>query len=111
MVNVAMLGLGYWGPNLVRNLVSLEDCKLTTLCDLDVKRAESFRRRFCPDATVVSDYRQLADDSQVDADVIATPIRTHFELGSFLLASGKHVFIEKPLARTTQECRKLIDLA
>jgi predicted dehydrogenase len=111
MVNMAMLGLGYWGPNLVRNLVSLEDVKLTALCDLDVKRAESFRQRFCPDARVISDYRQLADDSQVDAVVIATPIRTHYELGSFLLTSGKHVFIEKPLARTAEECRNLIDLA
>ena len=111
MVNIAMLGLGYWGPNLVRNLVSLEDVKVIALCDLDVKRAESFRQRFCPDARVISDYRQLADDSQVDAVVIATPIRTHYELGSFLLAAGKHVFIEKPLARTTEECRKLIDLA
>ena len=111
MVNIAMLGLGYWGPNLMRNLVSLEGVKLTDLCDLDVKRAEAFRQRFCPDARVISDYRQLADDSQLDAVVIATPIRTHYELGSFLLASGKHVFIEKPLARTTEECRSLIDLA
>ena len=111
MVNVAMLGLGYWGPNLVRNLVSLEGVTLTALCDLDLKRAESFRQRFCPDARVIGDYHRLADDPQVDAVVIATPIRSHFELGSFLLASGKHVFIEKPLARTTEECRKLIDLA
>lgn len=111
MVNIAMLGLGYWGPNLVRNLVSLEGAKLTALCDLDVKRAESFRQRFCPDARVIGDYRQLADDAEIDAVVIATPIRTHYELGSFLLAAGKHVFIEKPLARTTEECRKLIDLA
>lgn len=111
MANIAMLGLGYWGPNLVRNLASLEDVKLTAFCDLDVKRAESFRQRFCPDARVISDYRRLADDSQVDAVVIATPIRTHFELGSFLLTAGKHVFIEKPLARTTEECKKLIDLA
>lgn len=110
-INVAMVGLGYWGPNLVRNFVGLENVRVAALCDLDVKRAEMFRQRFCPDARIVSDYRLLADDPQVDAVVIATPIRTHHELGSFFLASGKHVFIEKPLARTEEECRSLIDLA
>ena len=110
-VNVAMLGLGYWGPNLVRNLVSLEGVNVAALCDLDVDRAETFRRRFCPDAGVFSDYRLLAEDPRIDAVVIATPLRTHFELGSFLLSSGKHVFIEKPLASTTDQCKQLIDLS
>jgi len=111
MVNIAVLGLGYWGPNLLRNLTSLENVKVAALCDLDVKRAEMFRRRFCPDARVVRDYGLLADDSQIDAAVMATPTRTHYELGRFLIASGKHVFIEKPLARTTEECQALIELA
>lgn len=111
MVNVAMVGLGYWGPNLIRNLVSLENVRIAALCDLDIRRVEDLRRRFCPDASEVSDYRLLRDNQDVDAVVIATPIRTHYELGSFLLASGKHVFIEKPLARTEVECRKLIELA
>lgn len=110
-IGVAMLGLGYWGPNLVRNLVSLENVKVVALCDLDVKRAEIFRRRLCPDARVGGEYHLLADDPQVDAVVIATPIRTHCEFGSFFISSGKHVFIEKPLARTTEECRTLIELA
>lgn len=111
MVNVALIGLGYWGPNLLRNLSTLEDVKIMALCDLDSKRADIFRRRFCPDARVVSDYRVLANDSQIDAVVIVTPIKSHYELGSFLLASGKHVFLEKPLAATTRECQALIDLA
>lgn len=111
MINVAMLGLGYWGPNLVRNLVSLGNVKVTALCDLDVKRAEMFGRRLCPDARIVDDYRLLGSDPQIDAVIVATPIRTHYELGSFLIASGKHVLIEKPLARTEGECRKLIELA
>lgn len=111
MVNVAMVGVGYWGPNLMRNLASFYDVKITALCDLDIKRAEGFRQRFCPDARVVSDHRLLADDPHIDAVVIATPIPTHCDLGSLFLASGKHVFIEKPLARTEEECRRLIDLA
>jgi predicted dehydrogenase len=111
MIKVAFVGLGYWGPNLLRNLSALEDVEITALCDFDVKRLESLRQRYCPAARAISDYRSLGDDPLVDAVVIATPIRTHYELGSFLLASGKHVFIEKPLARTTAECRSLIDLA
>ena len=111
MVNLAVLGLGYWGPNLLRNLVSLEDVKIAALCDLDVNRADAFRQRFCPDAKVFSDPRLLADDPLIQAVVIATPIRTHYDLGSLLLSSGKHLFIEKPLARTTEECQLLIDLA
>ena len=110
-VNVAVLGLGYWGPNLLRNLVSLENVKVVALCDLDVKRAEVFRRRLCPAARVVGEYHLLADDPQVDAVVVGTPIRTHCEFGSLFISSGKHVFIEKPLARTAEECRTLIDLA
>lgn len=111
MVNVAMVGLGYWGPNLLRNLASLGDVKIVALCDLDVKRADGFRQRFCPDARVLTDRCLIADDPGIEAVVIATPIQTHYELGSFLLASGKHVLIEKPLARTEEECRQLIELA
>jgi len=110
-VNVAMVGMGYWGPNLLRNLVGLEGVKVTTLCDLDSKRADTFRQRFCPDARILDDFRFLANNPQVDAVVVATPIRTHHEIAGFLLAAGKDVFIEKPLARTEAECRSLIELA
>lgn len=111
MINVAVVGLGYWGPNLVRNLVSLNDVNVYTLCDMDGKRAEIVRQRFCPQVKIVADYRELAADKDVDAVVLATPIRTHFEVGSFFLTAGKHVFMEKPLARTVAECQSLIDLA
>lgn len=111
MINVAMVGLGYWGPNLVRNLVSANNANVVALCDLDAKRVEKIRQRFCPKARVVTDPGELAADSQIDAIVMATPIRTHFELGQLFLTSGKHVFIEKPLAQTVAQCQELIDLA
>lgn len=111
MVNVAVVGLGYWGPNLARNLASLSDANIVALCDLDMKQAEKVRQRYCTGARILSDYRDLADDQQIDAVVLATPIRTHFELGQLFLNSGKHVFIEKPLAQTVGECQSLIDLA
>jgi predicted dehydrogenase len=111
MVKVAFVGLGYWGPNLLRNLAGLEDIEITALCDFDPKRLESLRQRYCPAARAFSNYQELGEAPDIDAVVIATPIRTHFELGSFFLSSGKHVFIEKPLARTTAECQELVDLA
>lgn len=111
MVCVAMVGLGYWGPNLLRNLVSLEGVKLTALCDQDLRRAEIFRQRVCPAARVTDDYLDLAADPEIDAVVIATPIRTHYELASTFITSGKHVLIEKPLSRTAEECEALIKLA
>lgn len=111
MVNVAIVGLGYWGPNLVRNLASLDDVRVSAFSDLDRKRAEAIRRRFYPSATVVGDYRELADNHEIDAVVIATPIRSHFEIAKFFIEAGKHVLIEKPLARTTDECQSLIKLA
>lgn len=111
MVNVAMVGLGYWGPNLVRNLAAVENANVAILCDIDLNRAEMIRRRFCPEAAVGRDHSEVARDPQIDAVVIATPIRTHFELGSLFLKAGKHVFIEKPLAQNVDDCRRLIDLA
>jgi len=111
MIHVAMVGVGYWGPNLLRNLVGLEGVTVSTLCDLDAKRAEKLQQRFCPQARISTNFRDVAADSRIDAVVIATPIRTHFQLASLFLTSGKHVLVEKPLARTADECQALIDLA
>ena len=111
MVNVAVVGLGHWGPNLVRNLASLKDVTVSTLCDLDTEQAETIRRRFCPGARVVNDPRDVADDPKLTAVAVATPIRTHLELGMLFLEADKHVFIEKPLASTMAQCQELIDLA
>lgn len=111
MVNIAMAGLGYWGPNLLRNLVSVEGVNVVALCDVDSSRAVSVGKRLCPGAEAVSDYRSLAKDSSIDAVIIATPIKTHYEIARFFLAAGKHVFVEKPLAGSPSECQSLIDLA
>lgn len=111
MVRVAIVGLGYWGPNLVRNLTTIENAAVVALCDLDTARAETFRRRFCPNARVVNDVGLLAADPVVDAVVIATPIPTHYALADRLLQAGKHVLVEKPLAGTAAECVQLIDRA
>jgi predicted dehydrogenase len=111
MINVAVVGMGYWGPNLVRNLLILRDVRVSTLCDSDIKRAETVRQRFCPSARVTNNYKEIAEDPNIMAVVIATPIRSHFELGKAFLMAGKNVLLEKPLAQTKEECQALIDLA
>jgi len=111
MVRVAVVGLGYWGPNLLRNLASLEDVTVAMLCDRDHDRADHVRRRFSPSSQICSDIREIGDDPSIDAVVIATPIRTHYELGSYFLSHDKHVLMEKPLARTEEECLELIRLS
>ena len=111
MVRVAIVGLGYWGPNLARNLASLEGVAVMSLCDVDANRAANIAKRFCPRAEVVTDVKTVAADPKIDAVVVATPIKSHYQIASLLLASGKHVLVEKPLAASAEECRGLIDLA
>lgn len=109
-VRVAVIGLGYWGPNLVRNFQELECAEIVTICDANADRLEEVRRRFPSVQTCRHIDDVLADDT-IDAVAIATPVSTHFPLGRSALAAGKHVFMEKPLAASSAECLELIRLA
>src|SRR3954470_15552448 len=109
-VNVALVGLGYWGPNLLRALFELPDVEVSYICDLDPERLERFSRRY-PSARPTRDFENLLADPHVDAIVNATPVFTHFGLASRALQAGKHVFVEKPLASTSAEAGELLELA
>ncbi|MGE3540965.1 MAG: Gfo/Idh/MocA family protein [Candidatus Tectimicrobiota bacterium] len=109
-INVAVIGLGYWGPNLARNVAVLSDARLHTLCDAQAARLKRFGRQY-PDAKLQTDVQAVLTDTEVDAVVIATPAASHFGLASAALRAGKHILVEKPLARTSAECRELIALA
>src|SRR3954463_5527236 len=109
-VNVGLVGLGYWGPNLLRGLFELPDVEVSYICDLDPERLERFGRRY-PSARPTRDFENLLVDPHVDAVVIATPVFTHFGLASRALQAGKHVFVEKPLASTSAEAGELLELA
>lgn len=110
MINVAIVGIGYWGPNLARNLAISPDGRLHTLCDARPERLAQLGKQY-PGAKLESDYEKVLGDPQVDAIAIATPVDTHFELAATALRAGKHVLVEKPLAQTSAECRELISLA
>lgn len=110
MIRVGVVGLGYWGPNLVRCFSDLENCKVTAVCDQSYDQLLRIKDRF-PAVYPVENFEALLDRDMVDAVVIATPTATHFELASKALEHDLHVFVEKPLAQTSDECRKLVDLA
>src|SRR5437870_3393109 len=93
LLEVAVVGLGYWGPNLLRGLIELPDVNVRYICDLDAERLSAFSRRY-PGATPTDRYEDLLTDPQLDAIVIATPVFTHFELAAAALGANKHTFVE-----------------
>jgi len=105
-----VVGLGYWGPNLLRVLGDLPEVEVSWICDLDRERLERFSRRH-PSATATDDFESLLEDEALDAIVIATPVFTHFELASRSLRAGKHTFVEKPLASSSEEAGLLLACA
>ena len=109
-VNVALIGLGYWGPNLARNVDAVRDGHLHTLCDTRPERLDHLRSQY-PHARMTTELDSVLADEDVDGVVISTPVSTHFELAKASLEAGKHVLVEKPLAQTSAQCRELIELA
>ena len=109
-VRIAVVGLGYWGPNLARNLADSETFELAYLCDLRAHVMEPLSRRY-PTARCTTRFEEVLRDSTVDAVAIATPVSTHYPLAMSALEAGKHVFVEKPIASSSAEADELIELA
>ena len=109
-IGMMVVGYGYWGPNIVRNAVERPEFRLMGLCELDEGRAADFRRRH-PGVWVERDLDAALADPRIEAVAIATPPRTHYDLVRRALEAGKHVLVEKPLARTAGEAAELIALA
>jgi predicted dehydrogenase len=105
-----VVGYGYWGPNIVRNVIERPELRLTGLCERDEARAESFRQRHAG-LPVEPDLEKALADPDLEAVAIATPPHTHYPLVRSALEAGKHVLVEKPLARTPKEAAELIGLA
>ncbi|NNN06522.1 MAG: Gfo/Idh/MocA family oxidoreductase [Elusimicrobia bacterium] len=103
---LAQVGCGYWGPNLMRSWRAVDGARLKWLCDLKPGRLEWARENF-PGLRATADLAEALADPEVDAVAVATEPFTHHELGRAVLAAGKHLFMEKPLARSTAEARDL----
>jgi len=110
MLNIAVVGCGYWGPNLIRNFNSLSDCQVKLACDTDPARLAHMNELYAALDTTY-DFNDLLENDEIDAVAIATPVRFHFEMAKKILLAGKHTFIEKPMAGSTKECEELITLA
>jgi len=105
-----LVGLGYWGPNLLRVLGDMPDAEVRWICDLDPERLERFGRRH-PGAEQTTEFERLLADPELDAIMVATPVFTHFDLASRALEAGKHTFVEKPLASSAEEANHLLGIA
>jgi predicted dehydrogenase len=106
-IRFAIVGLGYWGPNLVRNLQELPGAEPLVVCDLEQDALDAIARRY-PAIETTTRFEDILADDRIDAVVIATPVSTHFRLADAALDAGKHVFIEKPLAASSVEAEALI---
>jgi predicted dehydrogenase len=110
VVNIGVVGYGYWGPNLVRNFAETPGLNLAAVTDLDPKKLEVVKKRF-PAVKTTTKYQELLDDPGIDAIAIATPVSTHFALGLAALKAGKHLWLEKPMTETSEQARQLVEEA
>ena len=110
LLRVGVIGYGYWGPNVVRNLYALEACEVAALCDQNPAALQRALRTY-PGVRTTTDAREVLTSPDIDAVVIVTPVWTHHELARTALENGKHVFVEKPFTATSQQAEALIELA
>lgn len=109
-IGIAIVGAGYWGPNLIRNFNNLRDCRIKWICDKKSGRLRYVHQKW-PNISLTEYYEEVIKDQSVDAVIIATPVSTHYPLGIAALKAGKHVFIEKPLAKNTKQAEAILNLA
>jgi predicted dehydrogenase/protoporphyrinogen oxidase len=109
-LRIGIVGLGYWGPNLVRNFADARAFDVSYLCDVRAQPLETLARRY-PGAAHTTRFEDMLDDETLDAVAIATPVSTHFSLAMAALKAGKHVFVEKPLAASSEQVGQLTDVA
>jgi predicted dehydrogenase len=110
MINIGIIGYGYWGPNLVRNFTETQGAAVAAVADLDAAKLAPVQRRY-PAVKTTTDFQDLLKDPSIDAIAVATPVSSHFELGIAALKAGKHLWLEKPIAETSLQARKLVDEA
>ncbi|BCS54979.1 Gfo/Idh/MocA family protein [Geobacter sp. SVR] len=110
MINVAVAGYGYWGPNLVRNIQDTGEACVVACCDASQDRLKQVSAKY-PSVTTTTRYEDLLKNPAIDAIAIATPVATHYQFARKALENGKHVLLEKPATSSTAEAEKLVDLA
>lgn len=110
MIRVGVIGYGYWGPNLVRNFTASPGSEVAYVCDRRPERLKLVASTY-PSIALTTDIEEVLRSPEVDAVALATPVSTHFDLAMRGLAAGKHLLVEKPLAHTSEKCKRLIEAA
>ncbi|MDA8413288.1 MAG: Gfo/Idh/MocA family oxidoreductase [Desulfobacteraceae bacterium] len=110
MINIAVVGYGYWGPNLVRNIQELGDARAISCCDMNPERLAQVKSKF-PSIETTTRYEDILNNPLIDAVVISTPVSSHYELARKAFEHGKHVLLEKPATASVAEAEKLVELA
>ncbi|MFS0515828.1 Gfo/Idh/MocA family protein [Nostoc sp. UIC 10607] len=110
MINIGVIGYGYWGPNLVRNFVEMPGVQVRKVSDFKPELLAKVQARY-PTIQVTQDCRDIFTDPQIDAVAIVTPVSTHFDLALAALQAGKHVLVEKPMTTTSEQAMRLIEEA
>jgi predicted dehydrogenase len=109
-VNFGVIGFGYWGPNVVRNLTTLEGSQVIAIADLDATARHRAQRAYAS-IPVTADPREVLESTKIDAVAIVSPVWTHYELAKAALLNGKHVFVEKPFTINSAQGEELVELA
>jgi predicted dehydrogenase len=110
MINIAVVGFGYWGPNLVRNFQDSGNAHVIACCDKNPERLAQVKSKY-PLIDTCSEFETVLKNPKVDAVVISTPVATHYEFAKKALENGKHILVEKPVTASVAEAEKLVDLA
>jgi predicted dehydrogenase len=110
MINVGVIGYGYWGPNIVRNFHSLSKAKVFQICDKNEVLLNRARTTY-PEINITTDFNDVVSSPIIDVVAVITPVSTHYELAKKALQNGKHVFVEKPFTATVAQAEELIELS
>jgi predicted dehydrogenase len=110
VVRIGVIGYGYWGPNIVRNLHAVDSCRVAAICDRSPAALGRAQRAY-PAVTLSADFAEVLTSPDIDAVAVVTPVWTHFDLAKAALENGKHVFVEKPFTSTAEQAEQLIELA
>lgn len=110
VVRIGVIGYGYWGPNIVRNVAGLQSCELAAVCDRSPAALQRAQRVY-PRVLATTDFNEVLRSPDIDAVAVVTPVWTHYELAKAALENDKHVFVEKPFTSTPAQAEELIELA
>ncbi len=109
MIKIGLVGAGYWGKNLIRNIMESKEAALNIVCDIDKAKLTKVKKRY-PGVKITTNYLNLVNDKSIDAVVISTNVNSHHNLAKKAIKNGKHVFVEKPMADTVERAEELVEL-